>query len=105
DWRPDPFGRFELRRFFLGRPTSLVKRGKVIGYDQIDAWLPPATATEEPKAPSSAPLPPDQTPAETAETKSDDVPSRAPVQDFPSEAALTPKEDVSRGLVSRLRPH
>jgi hypothetical protein len=33
DWRPDPFGRFEQRRFFLGSPTSLVKDGSDERYD------------------------------------------------------------------------
>ena len=33
-WRPDPFGRFESRRFFLGQPTSLVKNGDIVGYDE-----------------------------------------------------------------------
>ncbi|HTZ08387.1 MAG TPA: hypothetical protein VMB72_04900, partial [Acidimicrobiales bacterium] len=27
DWRPDPYGRAELRRFFLGRATSVVRTG------------------------------------------------------------------------------
>ncbi len=35
DWRPDPFGRFELRRFFLGSPTSLVRDGSIEHYDPV----------------------------------------------------------------------
>ena len=35
DWRRDPFGRFEQRRFFLGRPTSLVRSGTSERYDPV----------------------------------------------------------------------
>ncbi len=35
DWRPDPYGRSELRRFFLGSPTSLVRDGTTERYDPI----------------------------------------------------------------------
>ena len=35
DWRPDPYGRAELRRFFLGSPTSLVRDGTAERYDPI----------------------------------------------------------------------
>ncbi|MHB8681860.1 MAG: hypothetical protein ACYDA2_07180 [Acidimicrobiales bacterium] len=35
DWRADPFGRHELRQFFLGEPTSLVRDGAVDGYDPV----------------------------------------------------------------------
>jgi hypothetical protein len=35
DWRPDPFGRFDLRRFFLGSPTSLVRDGSIEHYDPV----------------------------------------------------------------------
>ena len=35
DWRPDPFGRSELRRFFLGSPTSLVRDGTTERYDPV----------------------------------------------------------------------
>jgi hypothetical protein len=35
DWRPDPFGRSEARRFFLGAPTSVVRNGATEGYDPV----------------------------------------------------------------------
>ena len=35
DWRPDPLRRAELRRFFLGSPTSVVKDGTTERYDAI----------------------------------------------------------------------
>jgi len=40
DWRPDPFGHFELRRFFLGNPTSLVRDGVTERYDPVPAVAP-----------------------------------------------------------------
>jgi len=40
DWRPDPFGHFELRRFFLGNPTSLVRDGITERYDPVPAVAP-----------------------------------------------------------------
>ena len=39
DWRPDPFGRSELRRFFLGSPTSLVRDGTAEHYDPVSSTL------------------------------------------------------------------
>jgi len=47
DWRPDPTGRFELRRFFLGQPTSVVRSGDVEVYDPVP--------TSPDDAPSSSP--------------------------------------------------
>ena len=52
DWRPDPFGRFELRRFFLGSPTSLVRDGSMEHYDPVLA-----TDTAEALAPDAADSP------------------------------------------------
>ncbi len=37
DWRPDPFGRFEFRRFFLDSPTSLVRDRSIERYDPAGA--------------------------------------------------------------------
>ena len=61
EWRADPFGRFELRRFLFGRPTSLVFNGSSVSYDQIDTWLtapppppPPAAAAPPPPPPAAA---------------------------------------------------
>jgi hypothetical protein len=54
DWRPDPFGRFELRRFFLGRPTSVVKSGNNEAYDPVTDPLAPQI-DREPEASASAP--------------------------------------------------
>jgi hypothetical protein len=50
DWRPDPFGRFELRRFFLGVPTSLVKDGSDERYDPDFTEVSPPGATPDPDA-------------------------------------------------------
>src|SRR5579863_529293 len=70
EWRPDPFGRFEFRRFLFGRPTSLVKNGDTEGYDQIETWiaearepqqgppLPPFSPAPSTQAPGAAPPPP-----------------------------------------------
>ena len=57
EWRPDPSGRYEWRRFFLGQPTSLVMRGEVVGYDQIDPPAPDAAryAPPAPPVPSWSP--------------------------------------------------
>jgi len=56
EWRPDPLGRYEWRRFFLGKPTSLVKRGEVIGYDPIDELTLASTDERpEPQIPSATP--------------------------------------------------
>jgi len=38
-WRPDPFRRFELRRFFLDQPTSLVMNGSLETYDAVGPLL------------------------------------------------------------------
>ena len=39
EWRADPFGRFEYRRFFLGGPTSLVKTGQAETVDPVSLLL------------------------------------------------------------------
>ena len=48
DWRPDPFGRAELRRFFLGSPTSLVRDGATERYDAV------SPSGERPDTPSTS---------------------------------------------------
>ncbi|HXQ91110.1 MAG TPA: hypothetical protein VN768_06075, partial [Acidimicrobiales bacterium] len=63
-WRPDPFGRYELRRFFLGAPTSLVKSGEILGYDQIDVEVPAEAPLHT--APQVPPVPPVQVPSAPA---------------------------------------
>ena len=52
EWRPDPFGRFEQRHFFLGRPTSLVRDGDVESFDEVGLLLghPPVAAPAAPSA-------------------------------------------------------
>jgi hypothetical protein len=58
DWRPDPFGRSQLRRFFLGAPTSLVRDGENEYYDPISPndrpgeMTAPAAEHEETQIPS-----------------------------------------------------
>jgi hypothetical protein len=47
DWRPDPFGRFELRRFFLERPTSVVRIGDTESYDPVTNEEAPADTTPD----------------------------------------------------------
>jgi len=59
DWRPDPFGRAELRRFFLGRPTSVVRNGDHESYD-------PPTDEPAPDQPPAAEVV-DHTPATAPE--------------------------------------
>jgi hypothetical protein len=65
DWRPDPFGRFELRRFFLDRPTSVVRTGDIEGYD-------PVTALIEQNAGTSRPMPDETAEISTSESHSKD---------------------------------
>jgi hypothetical protein len=54
DWRPDPFGRFELRRFFLDKPTSVVRNGAIESYDPIS----PSTEPDVGGPPSSGSIGP-----------------------------------------------
>src|ERR1700681_759300 len=108
EWRPDPSGRFELRRFFLGRPTSLVKRGTVISYDQVDPWLPAPPAQDAPTPPSSAPPPHNHSRGETAVARPESEPSAAPVPSATTEEESPPEENppqdtLNRRLVSRLQ--
>ena len=39
DWRPDPSGRYELRRYVAGQPTSLVRSGDAEQYDDVSALI------------------------------------------------------------------
>lgn len=70
EWRPDPFGRFEERHFFLGRPTSLVRNGDVESFDEVGLLLgppppgPPVTRSDLGTAP--VPGPPHPVPPELA---------------------------------------
>jgi hypothetical protein len=41
EWRPDPFGRWPFRRYFLGQPTSRVSTGEVEGMDPVTPLLLP----------------------------------------------------------------
>ena len=61
DWRPDPFGRFELRRFFLGRPTSVVRSGDTEAYDPVTAQIEPRLGASE-SAPGEIEKPHQQAP-------------------------------------------
>ena len=45
-WRPDPYGRFSERHFFLDTPTSRVRHGGIEGYDAVGPLL-----AGEPEAP------------------------------------------------------
>ena len=68
DWRDDPFGRFELRHFFIGEPTSLVRQGSSEGLDPVGPLL--AGEGEEPLFAHLAPrlsLEPDRVMALVAE--------------------------------------
>jgi hypothetical protein len=38
-WRPDPYGRFSERHFFLDTPTSRVRQGCIEGYDAVGPLL------------------------------------------------------------------
>jgi len=70
DWRPDPFGHFELRRFFLGNPTSLVRDGATERYDPV-----PAGETTQDTSP---PTPPE---VGNGELRSPEAPDAVEVQD------------------------
>src|SRR5579864_1057279 len=111
EWRPDPFGRYELRRFFLGVPTSLVKSGEVVAYDQIDLWLPTGTPPPlEPRAPASTPVAETPTPSGAVETQEGATPSPAapgsrPEPDAPAGAAPQSTRTMASALVSRAPLH
>ncbi len=91
EWRSDPFGRYELRRFLYGRPTSLVKRGDIVGYDHIDAWL---SAAGHPLA-EAAVQPPPLPPEAPKTTPSDDA-----LPPFIRDASPPPARPVSPGDVT-----
>ncbi len=85
DWRPDPFGRFELRRFFLGSPTSLVKDGPVERYDPAF----PAVAS----GPAGSSPPSDARTDEQPPTSSDDAEPDAPKEGEPEPASTQDREE------------
>jgi hypothetical protein len=68
-WRPDPFGRYEFRRFFFDLPTSLVMTGSFETYDAVEPLLIPDQGC--PKL--SAPLP-EQTPEHSEPLDREDRP-------------------------------
>ncbi len=73
DWRPDPYGHFELRRFFLGNPTSLVRDGATERYDPVPTDAPTEDASEptpseaDEQTPPSPPAPTEVEPEDGAE--------------------------------------
>jgi hypothetical protein len=85
DWRPDPFGRFELRRFFLGIPTSLVKDGSGERYDpDFTEVSPPAPTSDAEVEVTSEDLPPP-----SASTDEDETVAEENEPDQPGEPAET----------------
>jgi hypothetical protein len=87
-WRPDPFGRYELRRFFFDLPTSLVMTGSFETYDAVEPLLIPDQGCPKLAAPlpeqtsgHSEPLDPDDRPTAnqgTYETAGQRVPVAPP---------------------------
>jgi hypothetical protein len=57
DWRPDPFGHAELRRFFRGEPMPLVRDGSGERYDAVPTQNHGAPVVPPPPRRSSAPAP------------------------------------------------
>ena len=45
EWRPDPSGRYELRRYVDGQPTSLVRSGDAEQYDDVSSVISRTAAT------------------------------------------------------------
>ncbi len=84
-WRPDPFGRFESRRFFLGQATSLVKNGDTVGYDEVDHVDESAPVSEVPVAAAVDPVP-------------------TPGDDFPTTPAPTIPKSTARELPTPASP-
>jgi len=56
EWRADPFGRFELRLFLYGQPSSVVRVGDTESYDPVTPLLlpPEEIPTQEPFPPSES---------------------------------------------------
>ena len=80
DWRPDPFGRFEFRRFFLGSPTSLVKDGSTERYDPFF----PGVATTQGES----------DPTVTDDDEEERLAPRPPTEEAPIEGGLGHDEPV-----------
>ena len=57
DWRPDPSGRYELRRYVAGQPTSLVRSGDAEQYDDVSALVERGPAPHIAVRPAAAPPP------------------------------------------------
>ena len=88
DWRPDPFGRFEQRRFFLGSPTSLVKDDSTERYDPV--------------LPDSPPM---QEPSDTARSETSEVPQTSETpQAIEADTPPHPLVD-DEGGISETREH
>ena len=104
EWRPDPFGRYEWRRFFLDQPTSLVMRDEVVGYDQIDTLAPESAVSvqKELEVPSWWPVPETHTPYPAPQPSLGNVPSSQAASYVPGHPPLQPAESATRILASRL---
>lgn len=58
DWRPDPFGRFQARRFFLDAPTSVVRNGVTESYDPVAPLIEKSAGTPTPAVTDGSPCGP-----------------------------------------------
>jgi hypothetical protein len=109
-WSEDPFGLHEARYFSAGRPTKLVRDGRIESYDEPPSGSPEpagAVAVEDASGPAAAPLSPAQPddaprPAGATSTPRPAGASSAPrpagrsSAPRPAEEALRPAEEAPR---------